>query len=67
VVLDAPGQCVACIVNLRTQQVKNVTGRYLVGLRFWNEAVEGGSAWRFETLREVCIGIMWHWWHDMQT
>lgn len=32
--------------------VKNVTGRLLVGLRWWNEANEGGSAWRFETLTE---------------
>lgn len=30
------------------QQVKNVTGRLLVGLRWWNEANESGSAWRFE-------------------
>lgn len=30
--------------------VKNVTGRFLVGLRWWNDNSEG-SAWRFEHLR----------------
>ena len=33
-------------------QVKNVTGRLLVGLRWWNEANESGSAWRFEQAPE---------------
>jgi hypothetical protein len=34
-------------------QVKNVSGRLLVGLRWWNEVSEsGGSEWRFETLQE---------------
>ena len=34
--------------------VKNVTGRLLVGLRYWNEPSEDGkSSWRFESLREV--------------
>lgn len=33
-------------------QVKNVTGRLLVGLRWWNEANESGSAWRFEQASE---------------
>ncbi len=42
-------------------QVKNVTGRLLVGLRWWNEANDSGSAWRFEALQEVgcacsCVG-----------
>ncbi|GAB4820669.1 hypothetical protein N2152v2_007715 [Parachlorella kessleri] len=33
--------------------VKNVSGRLLVGLRWWNEVSEsGGSEWRFETLQE---------------
>ena len=32
--------------------VKNVTGRLLVGLRWWNEANDEGSAWRFEALPE---------------
>jgi hypothetical protein len=31
--------------------VKNVSGRILVGLRWWNEINErGGSIWRFESL-----------------
>jgi hypothetical protein len=29
--------------------VKNVTGRLLVGLRWWNEAVDGKSTWVFES------------------
>ncbi|GFH12342.1 Golgi apparatus membrane protein TVP23, partial [Haematococcus lacustris] len=32
----------------RVALVKNVTGRKLVGLRWWNEANDSGSAWRFE-------------------
>jgi hypothetical protein len=38
----------------RTAQVKNVTGRLLVGLRWWNDAQasESGTAWRFESLAE---------------
>ena len=36
-------------------QVKNVTGRKLVGLRWWNEANDSGSAWRFESFPEVRI------------
>eukprot|EP00879_Flechtneria_rotunda_P010844 GHRR01011333.1.p1 GENE.GHRR01011333.1~~GHRR01011333.1.p1 ORF type:complete len:134 (+),score=35.64 GHRR01011333.1:435-836(+) len=33
--------------------VKNVTGRLLVGLRWWNEGnSETGNAWRFESLVE---------------
>jgi hypothetical protein len=35
------------------KQVKNVTGRKLVGLRWWNEANDSGSAWRFESAPEV--------------
>lgn len=38
-----------------TKKVKNVTGRLLVGLRWWNDAsagAEGGTAWRFESLAE---------------
>lgn len=37
------------------RQVKNVTGRLLVGLRWWNDAsagADGGTAWRFEALAE---------------
>jgi hypothetical protein len=35
-------------------KVKNVTGRLLVGLRWWNDAAaaDGGTAWRFESLAE---------------
>jgi len=32
--------------------VKNVTGRLLVGLRWWNDVAEEGDGWRFETLEE---------------
>ena len=34
-------------------QTKNVAGRLLVGLRWWNEVTDEGSNWRFETLEEV--------------
>lgn len=34
-------------------QVKNVSGRLLVGLRYWNEVTDEGSNWRFESLEEV--------------
>eukprot|EP00210_Caulerpa_lentillifera_P002510 g2407.t1 len=30
--------------------VKNVTGRYLVGLRWWNDNTSDGESWRFEHL-----------------
>lgn len=47
---------VVCIVLLAMDfwTVKNVTGRLLVGLRWWNDASasEGGTAWRFESLSE---------------
>jgi hypothetical protein len=34
-------------------QVKNVSGRLMVGLRWWNEVSEtGGSDWKFESLQE---------------
>ena len=39
-------------------QVKNVTGRKLVGLRWWNEANDSGSAWRFESAPEVINGFL---------
>lgn len=32
--------------------VKNVTGRLLVGLRWWNDVSEEGEGWRFESLDE---------------
>jgi len=35
------------------RQVKNVSGRFLVGLRWWHEVQEDGSGeWRFESLDE---------------
>ena len=34
-------------------QTKNISGRFLVGLRWWNEVTDDGSNWRFETLTEV--------------
>ena len=40
-------------------QVKNVTGRKLVGLRWWNEANDSGSAWRFESAPEVISGFQY--------
>ncbi|GBF94558.1 hypothetical protein Rsub_06673 [Raphidocelis subcapitata] len=47
---------VVCIVLLAMDfwTVKNVTGRLLVGLRWWNDAhaSESGTAWRFESLQE---------------
>lgn len=36
-------------------QTKNVSGRLLVGLRWWNETTDEGSNWRFETLEEVSL------------
>lgn len=32
--------------------VKNVTGRLLVGMRWWNDVTEHGEGWRFESLIE---------------
>eukprot|EP00200_Dunaliella_tertiolecta_P005279 CAMPEP_0202351158 /NCGR_PEP_ID=MMETSP1126-20121109/7925_1 /ASSEMBLY_ACC=CAM_ASM_000457 /TAXON_ID=3047 /ORGANISM="Dunaliella tertiolecta, Strain CCMP1320" /LENGTH=141 /DNA_ID=CAMNT_0048943239 /DNA_START=224 /DNA_END=649 /DNA_ORIENTATION=- len=40
------------LVALDFWVVKNVTGRKLVALRWWNEANESGSAWRFEAAPE---------------
>ena len=38
-------------------QVKNVSGRLLVGLRYWNEVTdEGTDNWRFESLEQVSAG-----------
>ena len=34
------------------RQTKNVSGRLLVGLRWWNEVTDTGSNWRFESLEE---------------
>jgi hypothetical protein len=39
-------------------QVKNVSGRLMVGLRWWNEVSEtGGSEWKFESLQEGQRGV----------
>lgn len=45
---------VTCVVLVALDfwTVKNVTGRKLVGLRWWNEANDSGSAWRFEQAAE---------------
>lgn len=37
--------------------MKNVSGRLLVGLRYWNEVTDEGSNWRFESLEEVLVAI----------
>lgn len=42
-------------------QTKNVSGRLLAGLRWWNEANDSGTAWRFETLPEVSRPWMKSW------
>lgn len=51
---------VVCIVLLALDfwVNKNVTGRLLVGLRWWNEANDTGSAWRFETLPEGVRSVL---------
>lgn len=45
---------VICIISIMLDfwTVKNVSGRLLVGLRYWNEVTDEGSNWRFETLEE---------------
>lgn len=44
--------------------VKNVTGRLLVGLRWWNEVSESGEGWRFEALGEGqrSVNAVDKWW-----
>lgn len=38
--------------------MKNVSGRLMVGLRWWNEVSEtGGSEWKFESLQEGQRGV----------
>ncbi|GLI67964.1 hypothetical protein VaNZ11_012299 [Volvox africanus] len=51
---------VVCIVFLALDfwTTKNITGRLLVGLRWWNEANDTGSAWRFETLPEGVRSVL---------
>ncbi|OAE25002.1 hypothetical protein AXG93_523s1060 [Marchantia polymorpha subsp. ruderalis] len=52
------------LVALDFWTVKNVSGRILVGLRWWNEINEDGeSVWRFESLEQqpvvwVALGIV---------
>jgi len=41
------------VAALSPEQTKNVAGRLLVGLRYWNEVTDEGSNWRFETLEAV--------------
>ena len=48
--------CVVCILLLAFDfwTVKNVTGRYLVGLRWWNYVKEDGTnEWIFESLENM--------------
>ena len=50
--------CTSCHMLL-SLQTKNISGRLLVGLRWWNETTDEGSNWRFETLEEVtCLAHM---------
>ncbi|GMH36515.1 hypothetical protein BSKO_04383 [Bryopsis sp. KO-2023] len=44
--------------------VKNVTGRLLVGLRWWNDVSENGEGWRFEALGEGqrAVNSIDKWW-----
>lgn len=55
--------CVVTLVLVAADfwTVKNVTGRLLVGLRWWNddgtESSGGESTWRFESLEEVGPGL----------
>lgn len=56
------------LVALDFWTIKNVSGRLLVGLRWWNDInEEGESVWHFETLdQEVCnFNIAWMYclWH----
>jgi len=49
---DFIGNFVACVVALAMDfwVTKNISGRLLVGLRYWNEIdEEGNSTWRFES------------------
>ncbi|CAI5964159.1 unnamed protein product [Closterium sp. NIES-64] len=40
--------------------VKNVSGRILVGLRWWNETDEAGETlWHFESLDQAVSGVRW--------
>ena len=42
----------SCLLDVQT---KNVSGRLLVGLRWWNEVTDEGGNWRFESLAEVLL------------
>jgi hypothetical protein len=48
------------LLNIHRNQVKNVSGRLLVGLRWWNNVSEDGSnEWMFESLDDMSkIGAM---------
>ncbi|KAL3139733.1 hypothetical protein ABBQ38_004038 [Trebouxia sp. C0009 RCD-2024] len=43
---------IVLLLTLDFWTTKNVSGRLLVGLRWWNETTDEGSNWRFETLEE---------------
>ncbi|KAK9824620.1 hypothetical protein WJX72_011780 [[Myrmecia] bisecta] len=43
---------VVVLLMLDFWTTKNVSGRLLVGLRWWNEVTDEGSNWRFESLAE---------------
>lgn len=53
----------ALLVAFDFWTVKNVSGRILVGLRWWNETSETGeSIWRFESLDKQVIS--WNFFRD---
>jgi len=43
---------IVLLLTLDFWTTKNISGRLLVGLRWWNETTDEGSNWRFETLEE---------------
>lgn len=43
---------IVLLLTLDFWTTKNLSGRLLVGLRWWNETTDEGSNWRFETLGE---------------
>ncbi|KAA6424454.1 MAG: Golgi apparatus membrane ECHIDNA-like [Trebouxia sp. A1-2] len=44
---------IVLLLTLDFWTTKNLSGRLLVGLRWWNETTDEGSNWRFETLGEA--------------
>ena len=46
--------CTLVLIATDFWVTKNITGRYLVGLRYWDEPSEDGTSnWRFEAIKEV--------------